>query len=128
MSTWNLIKGTPESNRRRSERVMLRVRVKVRNEGAPRDTSFEEETDTLVVNAHGALILLASKVDKNQTLRLTNQGANKEQLCKVIYVAQKADGKAQVGIEFLTPSPAFWNISFPPSNWIDPELVPATEK
>ena len=47
--------------------------VIVRTEDGPKELSFEEETQTLVVNVHGALILLAGKVRKGQKLRLTNR-------------------------------------------------------
>jgi hypothetical protein len=114
MSTSNLSKGGPESTRRRSQRVILSLPITVHSEGTPRDASFEEETQTLVVNAHGALIALASKVEKGQTLLLTNRSSNLIQLCRVTYLGSPSDGKTQIGLEFLTPAPDFWRISFPP--------------
>jgi hypothetical protein len=128
MSTSKISKGGPESNRRRSQRVILSLAVLVRTEGAPRESSFEEETRTLVVNAHGALIALAGKVDKGQTLRLTNRATNIEQLCKVSYLGSSSDGKTQIGVEFVTPSPEFWQIAFPPENWTTPQPEPASQK
>jgi hypothetical protein len=54
----------------------------VAEEGA-RDGAFEEETNTLVVNVHGALISLAAKVVKGQKLRLKNRATQQEQVCRV---------------------------------------------
>ena len=125
MSTWNPTKGGPEINRRRSQRVILSLPVTVRSEGG---TPFEEATQTLVVNAHGALIGLAAKIDKGQTVRLTNRTTREEQLCHVMYVGPVSDGKAQVGLEFNKPSPDFWRIAFPPENWTAPEPEPAVRK
>jgi hypothetical protein len=95
--------------------------VTVRTEGSPKDTSFEEETHTLVVNLHGALILLKAKVAKGQKLWLMNRATKEEQMCRVATVAPASGGKPQVGVEFLKPSPDFWRISFPPEDWVLPE-------
>ena len=43
--------------RRRSQRVLMQVPVKLRGSDA-QGASFEEETETLAINAHGELVLL----------------------------------------------------------------------
>jgi len=111
----------PETGRRRSQRVIVTLGITVRTEGSPKETSFEEETQTLLVNLHGALILLAGKVAKGQKLRLTNRRTKEEQICRVASVSPASGGKAQVGLEFLKPCPDFWRISFPPEDWVVPE-------
>lgn len=121
MSTGSPFQGGPDPSRRRSQRVILTLAVTVRTDGGPKDASLEEETHTLVVNLHGALIVLAGKVAKGQKLRLTNRATHEEQLCRVANVAPASAGKAQVGVEFLKPSPDFWRISFPPEDWVLPE-------
>jgi hypothetical protein len=113
----------PEVSRRRSQRVFLTVRVIVRSE---ENSGFEEETQTMVVNAHGALILLAAKVVKGQKIRMMHRATKAEQLCRVANLGPKTDGKTQVGIEFLKASPDFWQISFPPEDWVVPEPSSAT--
>ena len=115
------VPGGPDASRRRSQRVILSLRVIVRTEDGPKDASFEEETHTLIVNAHGALIALAGKVTKGQKLRVTNRATKAEQVCRVASLGPKAEGKTQVGVEFLKPSPEFWQISFPPEDWVVPE-------
>ena len=47
--------------RRRSQRVLMQVPVKLRGSDA-QGASFEEETETLAINAHGALVLLQARV------------------------------------------------------------------
>jgi hypothetical protein len=128
MSTWIPAKGGPESKSRRSQRVILSLPVTVRTESGPRDASFEEETQTLVVNAHGALVAIAGKVEKGQTLRLTNRTTKEELSCRVMYVGPVSGGKGQIGIEFHKPSPDFWRIAFPPEDWTAPEPEPAARK
>jgi hypothetical protein len=113
--------GGPELSRRRSQRVILTVAVTVRNEGGPRDTSFEEETHTVVVNVHGALLVLRAKVAKGQMLWVKNRATKEEQMCRVATIAPVSGGKPQIGVEFLKPSPDFWHISFPPEDWVLPE-------
>ena len=116
----------PETGRRRSQRVIVTLAVTVRTEGSPKEASFEEETHTLLVNLHGALIALKGKVAKGQKLRLTNRCTKEEQICRVASVSPASGGKAQVGVEFLKPSPDFWRISFPPEDWVMPEPSSAT--
>jgi|SRR6266481_6199927 len=115
------IKGGPEASRRRSQRVILTLAVTVRTEDAPQGASFEEETHTLVVNLHGALIVLAGKVAKGQKLWLTNRATKAQQICRVANLGPTSGGKVQVGVEFLKPSPDFWHISFPPEDWVLPD-------
>jgi hypothetical protein len=126
MSTGSPFPGGVDASRRRSQRVILSLGITVRTEGAPKDRSFEEETHTLIVNAHGALISLAGKVTKGQKLRMTNRATKAEQLCRVATMYPPSGGKAQIGIEFLTPSPDFWRISFPPEDWALTEQASAT--
>jgi hypothetical protein len=101
--------------------VILSVGVIVRTEDAPKDSSFEEETSTLVVNAHGALIAISGRVQKGQKLRLTNRASKAFEMCRVVSANPGSAGKAQVAVEFLKPSPDFWHIAFPPEDWVVPE-------
>jgi hypothetical protein len=126
MASGNPIQGGPDSARRRSQRVILSTPVSVRTEDAPKSASFEEKTNTLVVNAHGALVALAGKVKRGQKLKLTNVSTHAEELCRVVYLGGATDGKIQVGVEFLKPAPDFWHIAFPPEDWIVPKPEPAT--
>jgi PilZ domain-containing protein len=121
MSTRNPFQAGSEPSRRRSQRVILTLAVTVRIDGGTKAGSFEEDTHTLVVNLHGALIVLAAKVDKGQKLILRNRSTKEEQVCRVASVSPASGGKAQIGVEFLKPSPDFWRISFPPEDWVLPE-------
>jgi hypothetical protein len=123
MPNWNPNLGGPESNRRRSQRVMLSVAITVWSDGPD---AFEEETKTLIVNAHGALIALGAKIKNDQTLWIRNQATHEEQACKVVFLEQAAQGKNQVGIEFTARCPGFWRIAFPPEDWNVPERTPVT--
>ncbi len=117
--------GGPEATRRRSQRVILSLSVIVRTEEGMKNGAFEEDTNTLVVNAHGALVALTARVVKGQKLRMKNRATQQEELCRVASLGPASGGKSQIGVEFLQPSPDFWHISFPPEDWIVPEATHA---
>jgi hypothetical protein len=111
----------PDANRRRSQRVILSVSVSV--SGVSLKGKFNEETKTLVVNAHGALITMTAKVSQGQELQLKSASNPETQSCKVVYIGPSVQGQTQVGIEFVKPAPHFWHVAFPPENW-----TPATDE
>jgi len=114
-------RGGADVARRRSQRVILSLPITVRTEDGAPGAPFEEHTHTLVVNVHGALILLAAKVVKGQRLLVTLRTARETQVCRVVNFGPTKEDKTQIGIEFLNPSPDFWHISFPPEDWVQPE-------
>jgi hypothetical protein len=111
-------------NRRRSQRVLLRIPIVVLAPG-PDKKMAREQTHTLVVNAHGALIALELPVRVGQVIIVQNPETNEEQSCRVIRFNPSREGKAEVGFEFLKPAPHFWRIAFPPSDWVPhaPEIT-----
>jgi len=78
---------------------------------------FAEETYTVVVNVHGALIFLAENVKASQPVTILNVKSGEEVSCKVVDVGPTHEGKREIGIEFLKPSGRFWRVSFPPEDW-----------
>jgi|SRR5580700_11926876 hypothetical protein len=109
-----------EQKKRRSARVLLSVPVIVKGTLADGKT-FEEEARTLVVNAHGALLSLNSPLRAGQALVLTHKLTRGDIECRVVYVGNPQAGKAQVGIEFVKSAAGFWQIDFPPEDWVVPE-------
>lgn len=104
------------NNRRRSQRVILRIPVQVIGRG-PDKKPVSEMTQTAVVNAHGGLIYLSLKVVPGQVIILKNPETNEEQLCRVVRADPAADGRTEVGLEFVKPAPNFWRVAFPPADW-----------
>ena len=101
---------------RRSQRVIVKVSVMVLAEGADKEF-ISEETRTVTVNAHGAMIPLGLKVSIGQLLTLRNSRTGEEIACRVVYVSPHESEKRQVGVDFMNPCPRFWRISFPPPDW-----------
>ncbi len=106
----------PGAGVRRSQRVYVKVAVHVSGR-SKENATFQEQTHTLVVNAFGALLNLATRVEPGQKLLLKNKATGEEQECKVVHVSQ---GRADIGIEFTRPAPQFWQIVFPPEDWKPP--------
>jgi hypothetical protein len=109
-----------EQKKRRSARVLLSVPVLVKGVLAD-GKEFQEEARTLVVNAHGALLALNSPLRAGQALTLTHKLTRQSLECRTVYVGNPQGGKAQVGIEFLKAAAGFWQIDFPPEDWVVPE-------
>jgi hypothetical protein len=104
------------SDLRRSQRVLLRVPIIVMGETSE-STPFSEKAITLIVNAHGALISLGTKVTAGQKLGIVNLSSGEELECHVVHLGSTHNGETEGGIEFVNPAPFFWRISFPPSDW-----------
>jgi hypothetical protein len=104
------------SQLRRSQRVCLRLPIVVLREG-PGANVASEETHTLIVNAHGALIHLALTVEIGQLLGIRNSQTLEQLVGRVVHLGAEQTGKREVGIEFEKPAPRFWRITFPPADW-----------
>ena len=104
------------ANRRRSERVMLQIPVIVQVK--TRDgKDVREDTQTVVVNAHGGLLKLKMEVKTGQPILLINERAKLQQGCHVVRVENSEDGNSAVAFEFDEHTPQFWPIVFPPADW-----------
>jgi hypothetical protein len=100
---------------RRSKRVYITMAVRVvANRGKD---SFQEDTATEAVNAHGCMVRLAARVKRGETLALTNLRSEERVECRVSSLGQAERGKTQVGLEFTEPAGYFWHIAFPPDDW-----------
>jgi hypothetical protein len=103
-------------SRRRSQRLYLQVRVLI--EGKLTNKSpFSEETQTIVVNAHGALVEMNSCPDQSQSVTMQNLRTTEKIDCTVKLVTPAGPGKFNAALEFKIPNPGFWHISFPPEDW-----------
>ncbi len=104
------------ANRRRSQRVLMTIPVRVSGQnvlGSP----FEEETQTRAISAHGALILISAQVYRGQRLTLSNVQTKAALECIVAHIDRRKGEHAQVGVEFTLPNPVFWHVAFPPKDW-----------
>ncbi len=115
----NLASQSNPTNRRRSERVMLQMKITVMAEDVQHKPR-QEEAMTLVVNAHGGLLKMKLDVHVGQPMRLVNPKNKVEQNCRVIRVDDTSSEFFSVAFEFDQPNPKFWPVVFPPSDWAAP--------
>jgi hypothetical protein len=104
------------ANRRRGQRIALTIHVQVagvNNLG----TRFTEDTSTLTISPHGALVLLTTTLNKGQRITLSNLRTRAAVECAVVYVAQGKGKEREVGLSFALPNRAFWKVAFPPADW-----------
>jgi PilZ domain len=104
------------ANRRRSQRVLMTIPVRVSGKtGAT--LPFEEDAPTRAISAHGALILLSTPVHRGQRLTLSNVQTKAALECVVAHIDRRQKNQPQVGVEFMLPNPMFWHVAFPPKDW-----------
>jgi hypothetical protein len=109
----------------------MQVAVRIRGKDA-QGTAFEEETATLAINAHGALILLQTRLTSGSKVLMLHNTTREEEECHVAFLGPVRSGKAEIGLEFSAPSPTFWRVTFPPEDWSpkhpDARSIPAPVK
>jgi len=101
--------GTTFTSPRRSSRVFHKMRVQA--QGRAHDgRKFREACHTVLVSAHGGLLLLKHEVDNGELLTLSNPETQEELECRIVYLGEPNDKGQRVGVEFLTPAPHFWGL------------------
>jgi hypothetical protein len=100
------------ADRRRSQRLLQFVPLVVRGASAGSKT-FWEDTFTVNISAHGALVILAAKVGIGQKLVLMNPENWQEEDVRVARLGTFDGTRSQVGIEFTQAAPNFWPASAP---------------
>lgn len=111
-----MVPATLYTKDRRSSRIFMRLRVVVAGKDHDRKR-FREACETVVISAHGALLVLKRSVDDGQELVITNPFTQEEQECRVVYLGEDSAKGQRVGIEFLTPAPHFWGMEFTQPDW-----------
>ena len=109
--TVNATNTTEHAAPRRSSRVFHKMRVEAQGR-AHNGKKFKEVCQTVVVNAHGGLLMLKHEVDNGEMLVLINPETQEEQECRIVYLGEPGDRGQRVGVEFLTPAPHFWGVEF----------------
>jgi hypothetical protein len=104
------------ASHRRSQRLFIQIPVVVSGQ-LDRSTPFSEETSTVVLNAHGALVQLNTAMQIGQKVVLHNVRTKEKQEVTVVFLAPAEGRKSNVALEFTSPRPDFWHVSFPPEDW-----------
>ena len=102
------------AERRKTERVMLAIPIRVLAFGSSCG-DFTEETETVQVNRAGARIVLKHRVTPGDTIRIVNLQTLREADFRVVGAACLEPGRAaEWGIEYSEFEGNIWGIEFPP--------------
>jgi hypothetical protein len=105
-----------ERNRRRSERVVLRVPLQL-SAKMPDGKRISIAAHSRVVNAHGGLLDIGMEMLSGQQVILSNPRNEKVASGKIVRVEASDEGRFSVAFAFEFPAPSFWPVSFPPADW-----------
>lgn len=105
--------------RRRSHRVIIRVPLTL--ETTEDDKAVQISVHTIAVNVHGAMIVSPRVFGSGATMQIRNERTRQRTEARVTRAARESAEGYLIPIEFTSPSPNFWQISFPPENWKVPE-------
>ena len=105
--------------RRRSQRVIIRVPVAL--VVTQNDKTTRISAHTVAVNIHGAMVVSPRTLDADAVLEIVNGRTEEKIGCRVTRAPRESAEGFLIPVEFTSPSPNFWQISFPPSNWKSPE-------
>ena len=109
----------PGEDRRRSQRVMVRVPVTLQFTVAGK--SLTVQATTVSVNDHGAMVLCTRTLPADGKLELRNDRTGEKLPCRVTRKPIENSDGYLLPVEFSAPAPGFWRISFPPTDWKPPE-------
>jgi hypothetical protein len=109
----------PGEERRRSQRVIIRVPVTLvvtENGQAERISAH-----TVAVNIHGAMLVCASALHSGTRMEVVNERTQQKIDSRITRAPRQSPEGFLIPLEFTSPSPNFWQISFPPTTWKAPE-------
>jgi periplasmic protein TonB len=108
---------TKDESPARPQPVALEIPVTVNGartvEGSDKREPFSENTKTVLVFVHGAVIRLASSLAPGQLVFLTNEKTKKEVVCQVVKSKNYRSVTGYVELEFTEPALGFWGMRFP---------------
>jgi PilZ domain len=96
--------------RRRAQRVLLRMRVLVHIANKPEPMVGHTHT----VSATGGMIILPEGFPQGTKFILENPKTQERVEVNVVRSPQMNQEGSLVPVEFLSPAPKFWNVFFPP--------------
>ena len=109
----------PGEDRRRSQRVIIRVPVTLLVTENGKDIKIAAHT--VAVNSHGAMVVCPRSLDADTKLKVVNERTNDQADSRVTRTPRESSEGFLIPLEFTSPSPNFWQITFPPASWKAPE-------
>jgi len=105
-----LTRPLTSEERRRAQRVLLRVPVRLKIAG--KTQTIEGATHT--VSATGALVVLTEAIPQGTKITIENITTQKTVEAQIPRPPQFSSEGSLVPVEFTSSAPNFWNVFFPP--------------
>src|SRR5262249_49348967 len=106
----NITRNLTAEERRRAQRVLLRINVQVQVEG--KASTINGQTHT--VSENGAMLILPDALAENTKISIENPKTQKKVEARVGRQGQHTTEGVFVPVEFLVLAPSFWSVFFPP--------------
>ena len=104
----------PRHEKRRAERVLLRVPIQIHGVGQD-GAAVSCEAEAVVVSRFGALLRIPAKLKKDSQVTVIHGFSEDKEEFRVVWVAEVAsEGRYDTGVEAKNPRDGFWGLSFPP--------------
>jgi hypothetical protein len=117
--SWVRVSAGTSWDRRRSERTLLLVADQSMF-ATPLDSGlapYQEKIGSMVVNAHGGLIRLRTKLRRGQKLTILNARKSRTVICRVVWTRPTFSDLNLVAFEFDEPTPSIWPAIGWPESW-----------
>ena len=114
----------PEEQRRRTERVLAPVRIRVVGNDVS-GVSFSEDTITVSFSQGGARISLTHPLLPDDIILIRNLANNIEDEFRVVGAFQKVFGdRREWGVEAVNPESGIWGVTYtPPAEGLQPKVL-----
>jgi len=106
----NTTRSLTAEERRRAQRVLLRININIQIEG--KTNVIQGQTHT--VSENGAMLILTDTLPENAKISIENCKTQKKVDARVVRQGQHTSEGFLVPVQFLAPSPSFWSVFFPP--------------
>jgi len=104
----------PTRDRRRSERILIRVPVRIT--GLDKNAKHvHERAEAVVLSRHGALIKTTTELKPGSEVEVENLGNQQSAKFRVVWTSERMiEGKYDIGLESIAGQPSLWGVKFPP--------------
>ncbi|MFQ5817868.1 MAG: PilZ domain-containing protein [Terriglobia bacterium] len=107
------IPGIPAGDRRRSQRVLIRVPVHLHG-FTKQGKRVNEKSEAIVVSRSGALLKTESELKPGSDVDLENPSSHQSARFRVVWTSdRRTEGRWDIGIEFRSGDATIWGIEFP---------------
>lgn len=110
------IPGIPAGDRRRSQRVLLRVMVRLTGI-TKQGKQVSEKGEAIVISRHGALLKTESELKPGSEVEIENSANHKNAPFRVVWLSDRpTQGRWDIGLESSSGAVDIWGVEFPPAD------------